>query len=142
MFTSLYPDMSIVTLTFNLWPPKSIGFILSLWLTFLPSLTKNEQRCSLYHVHKVHARADERMDGTTQGRNHSSVTISHRRELRGDKKRLLLRCIHHLKSDSINNMDPMRISGAEPSSVILSKTKQFQKLECVYQKCLNSVLTS
>ena len=33
------------------------------------------------------------------------------------KKRLLLRCIHHLKSDLINNMDHMRISGAEPSSV-------------------------
>ena len=32
--------MSIVTLTFDLWPPKSIGFILSSWLTCLPSLTK------------------------------------------------------------------------------------------------------
>ena len=26
------------------------------------------------------------------------------------KKRLLLRCIHHFKSDLINNMDHMRIS--------------------------------
>ena len=34
------------------------------------------------------------------------------------KKRLLLRCIHHFKSDWINNMDHMRISGTEPSSVI------------------------
>ena len=30
------------------------------------------------------------------------------------KKRLLLRCIHHFKSDLINNMDHMRISGDEP----------------------------
>ena len=27
--TSLFLYMSIVTLTFDLWPPKSIGFILS-----------------------------------------------------------------------------------------------------------------
>ena len=39
------------------------------------------------------------------------------------KKRLLLRCEHHFKSDLINNMDHMRISGTEPSSVILSQTK-------------------
>ena len=45
------------------------------------------------------------------------------------KKRLLLRCIHHVKSDLINDMDHMRILGTEPSSVILSQTKQFQKLE-------------
>ena len=29
VFTSLFPYMSIVTLTFYLWPPKSIGLILS-----------------------------------------------------------------------------------------------------------------
>ena len=29
VFTSLFPYMCIVTLTFDLWPPKSIGFILS-----------------------------------------------------------------------------------------------------------------
>ena len=29
LFTSLFPYMSIVTLTFDLWSPKSIGFILS-----------------------------------------------------------------------------------------------------------------
>ena len=29
LFTSLFPYLSIVTLTFNLWPPKSKGFILS-----------------------------------------------------------------------------------------------------------------
>ena len=37
--------------------------------------------------------------------------------------KLLLRCIHHFKSDLINNIDHMRISGTEPSSVILSQTK-------------------
>ena len=37
------------------------------------------------------------------------------------KKRLLLRCIHHFKSDLINNMDHMRISGTEPSSVKMTK---------------------
>ena len=36
-------------------------------------------------------------------------------------ERLLLRCIHHLKSDLINNMDYMRISGTEPLSVITSQ---------------------
>ena len=40
-----------------------------------------------------------------------------------NKKRLLLKCIHYSKSDLINNMDHMRISGNEPSSVILSQTK-------------------
>ena len=39
------------------------------------------------------------------------------------KKRLLLRCVQHFKSDLINNVDHMRISGTEPSSVILSQTK-------------------
>ena len=39
-------------------------------------------------------------------------------------KRLLLRCIHHFKSDLIiNHMDHMRISGTETSSVIISQTK-------------------
>ena len=38
-------------------------------------------------------------------------------------KRLLLRGIHHFISDLINIMDHMRISGTEPSSVILSQTK-------------------
>ena len=39
------------------------------------------------------------------------------------EKRLLLRCIHNFISDLIYNMDHMRISGIEPSSVILSQTK-------------------
>ena len=53
------------------------------------------------------------------------------------KKRLLLRCIHHFKSDFINNMDHMRISGNEPSSVILSQTMAIQKLKAIAQKCQN-----
>ena len=40
VFTSSFSYMSIVTLTFDLWPPKSIGSILSPWLTCLPSLIK------------------------------------------------------------------------------------------------------
>ena len=39
-FSSLFPYMSIVTLTFDLRPSDSIGFILLSWLTSLPSLTK------------------------------------------------------------------------------------------------------
>ena len=39
----------------------------------------------------------------------------------------------------INNMDHMRISGTEPSSVILSQTKKFQKLESVVPKRLNKL---
>ena len=50
------------------------------------------------------------------------------------KKRLLLSCIHHFKSDLINNMDHMRISGNEPSSVIPRQTKRFQKIENVDRK--------
>ena len=50
------------------------------------------------------------------------------------KKRLLLRCKHHFKSDLINNMDHMRISGTEPSSVILGQTVKFKKLKSDDQK--------
>ena len=39
------------------------------------------------------------------------------------KKSLILRCIHNFKSDLINDMDHISISGTEPSSVILSQTK-------------------
>ena len=42
------------------------------------------------------------------------------------KKRLQLGCIHHSISNFINNMDHMRISGTEPSSVILSQTKKLK----------------
>ena len=34
-----------------------------------------------------------------------------------------------LKSNSINNIDNMRISGSEPSSIILNQSKKFQKFE-------------
>ena len=40
------------------------------------------------------------------------------------EKRLLLRCTHHFKSDLINNIDHMRISGTEPSSVADPKPKK------------------
>ena len=53
------------------------------------------------------------------------------------EKRLPLRCIHHFESDLINNMDHMRISGTEPSSVILSQTKYFKKLKVMHRKVPN-----
>ena len=37
------------------------------------------------------------------------------------KKRLVLRCIHHFKSDLINDMDHMRISGTKPRRRSLAK---------------------
>ena len=37
------------------------------------------------------------------------------------------------------NMDHMRISGIETSSVILSQTKGFQKLKMMDQKCQNKL---
>ena len=40
VFTSLFPYMSIVTLTFDLWPTKLTGLILLPWLTSLQSLIK------------------------------------------------------------------------------------------------------
>ena len=46
--------MPILTFNFDLWPPKSIEFILSPWLTCLPSLMKKHtQWFSLYRVHKL-----------------------------------------------------------------------------------------
>ena len=44
------------------------------------------------------------------------------------KKILLLRCIHHFKSDLIYDMDHMRISGTEPSSVGNYLLKRFEKV--------------
>ena len=55
------------------------------------------------------------------------------------KKRLLRRCIHHFKSDLINNMDHMRITGTETSSVILSQTKWFKKLKSDTPRCQNKL---
>ena len=56
-------------------------------------------------------------------------------------KRLLPRCIHHFKSDIINNMNHMRISGNEPSSVILRKihVKWFQRKKMLTRKCQNKL---
>ena len=50
-------------------------------------------------------------------------------------KILLLGCIHHFNSDLIYNIDHMRISGNEPSSVILSQTKWFRTLNMIAKKC-------
>ena len=41
MFISLFLYISIVTLNFDLGPPKSIGLILSPWLTCLQSSMKH-----------------------------------------------------------------------------------------------------
>ena len=43
------------------------------------------------------------------------------------KKSILLSCLHHFKSDAINNMDHIRNSDTELSSVILIQTKWYQK---------------
>ena len=67
VFTSLFPYMSIVTLTFDLWPPKSIGFILSSWLTCLPSLTKKYATVLSLSCSQGPC-TDGRTDGTTHGR--------------------------------------------------------------------------
>ena len=47
------------------------------------------------------------------------------------EKGLLLRCIHvhHFESDLIYKLDHMRISGSEPSSVILRQTMKFKRLQ-------------
>ena len=49
----------------------------------------------------------------TSGKHWSSSSDTH--QVVEIYKRLLLRCIHHFKSDLINNMDNMRISGNEHS---------------------------
>ena len=46
--------------------------------------------------------------------------------------------MHHFKSDLINNMDHMHISGNEPSSVILGQTSSL-KVENRGQKCQNKL---
>ena len=45
------------------------------------------------------------------------------------KKRLLLSCIHHFKSELISNMDHVRISGTEPLSVILNQRCSIKELK-------------
>ena len=53
LFTSLFLYLSIVTLTFDVWPPKSIGSIFPLLLTCMPILIRSTQPFSLYLVHKL-----------------------------------------------------------------------------------------
>ena len=83
-FTSLFPYISIVTLTFDLWPPKSIGFILPSWLTCLPSLTK--KYVTVYSLScsqglRTDGRNHTLTDGTT-----AALLYPHRNALRGDNK--------------------------------------------------------
>ena len=92
---------------------------------------------SIVFTRSTHGRTDGRNHARTDGPNHSSVTTfvyPHRNALRGDKKRLHLRCIHHFKSALINNVDHMRILGTDPSSVIRSQTNTFKKLKSGAQK--------
>ena len=63
-------------------------------------------------------------------------SISLRTSIGIHRKRLLLRCIHHFKSDLIYSMDHMRISGTEPSSVILSQTKSH---DAIYRMTIKAV---
>ena len=51
MFTRLLPYISIVTLTFDLWPPESKEFIFSPWSTCLQSLKKMHTRKK--HLYRV-----------------------------------------------------------------------------------------
>ena len=55
------------------------------------------------------------------------------------KRRLLLSCIRHFQSYLINNMDHMRNSGTEPSSVVLSQTKYFKALKIEAPKCIKKM---
>ena len=48
--------------------------------------------------------------------------------------RILLRCLYHFESDSINNMGNMRISDNGPSSVLHSQSKSFKKLKSYTHK--------
>ena len=56
------------------------------------------------------------------------------------KKRLLLRSIHHFKSDLINNMDHMRISGTELEPHQWSFAKE--AISKVEKRCPKSAKTS
>ena len=47
--------------------------------------------------------------------------------------------IHHFKSDLINNMDHMRISGTESSSVILSQRSIFKSWKDISKTCQNKL---
>ena len=68
-------------------------------------------------------------------RNINKYVVTIESKVRHYEKKLLLRCIHHFKSDLINNMDHMRSSGTELSSVIQSQTKCFKSSTVMSQKC-------
>ena len=53
------------------------------------------------------------------------------------KMKFLLRLIHHFKTDLINNMDHMRISGTDQWS--LTKQSSFKNLKVLSQKCPNKL---
>ena len=59
--------------------------------------------------------------------------------LQKHNKRLLLRCMHHFKSNLINNIDHMCTSGNKSSSVILRQTKWFQKLTVMVWRFKNKL---
>ena len=73
------------------------------------------------------ARLMEGLDNLQISMEHDSNAVHSRIAVVEGKniKRFLLRCIHHFKSDIINNMDHIRILGNEPSSVILRQIKWF-----------------
>ena len=52
------------------------------------------------------------------------------------EKRLLLRCIHHFKSDLINNMDHMQISGTISSDPKPNKVVQELKVMPILKKAV------
>ena len=55
MFTSLFPYMSIVTLTFDLWPPKSIGIILPpLTMVYMSAKFDEEAHNGVHKVQVLH----------------------------------------------------------------------------------------
>ena len=60
------------------------------------------------------------IDQLTDRHVQSNIPLNLRREY---KKSRLLRCINHFELDLINNKDNIRISGTEPSSLILRENK-------------------
>ena len=70
--------------------------------------------------------------GTCQRPNHRSQVFEPVQEVAKRLQRMCdrgLKCLHHFKPDWINNMDHLRISDTESSSVILCQTKLFEKVE-------------
>ena len=86
----------------------------------------------IYNNHYVLVKHDIEIKDTTESNTSASyfdlfLSIGRDGRLSPEiyKKSLPLRCtcIRHFKPDVIDNMDNIRISGTEPSSVILSQTK-------------------